>query len=232
MRLKKQAQSLHFTFFRCFVSLILLLILSGNQLAPVIPPLPPATKNARALSTGVAEMPEPTLQQRSQLTPDQAIAVALNDLQATASGAEVGTNDFRLSDMGPDGDPGYDTALLAVSYNSTDNEYLVVWQGDDDTLPLLNEEDEIFAQRLDAETGAEVGLNDFCLSDMGPDGDPDYDASSPAVAYDSTAGEYLVVWSGDDDTSGLTDDEFEIFGQRFTSVDFVYIYLPLVVRGN
>jgi hypothetical protein len=39
------------------------------------------------------------------------------------------------------------------------------------------------------------------------------------VAYNSVTNEHLVVWSGDDNTGTLVDNEFEIFGQRFSSVD-------------
>jgi hypothetical protein len=134
-----------------------------------------------------------------------------------ATGAEVGINDFRISDMGPDGNTDYDARYPAVAYNSTDNEYLVVWYGDDSTASLVLWEDEIFGQRINAATGAEVGTNDFRISDMGPDGDDSYDAYYPAVAYNSTDNEYLVVWEGDDNTAPLVDDEFEIFGQRINA---------------
>ena len=129
-----------------------------------------------------------------------------------ATGAEIG-GDFRLSDMGPDGNVFYSAVNPAVAYNNTNNHYLVVWWGDDDTVPLVGGEYEIFGQRVNAATGAEIG-GDFRLSDMGPDGNAAYDAHSPAVAYNNTNNQYLVVWQGDDDTGPLVDDEFEIFGQR------------------
>jgi hypothetical protein len=130
-----------------------------------------------------------------------------------ATGAEIGT-DLRLSDMGPDGSMYYDARDPAVAYNSANNEYFVVWASDDDTGSLVDEECEIFGQRVEAATGAEIGANDFRLSDMGPDGDATYDAWNPAVAYDSTDNEYLVVWEGEDDTGTLVSGEFEIYGQR------------------
>jgi hypothetical protein len=148
-----------------------------------------------------------------------------------ATGAEIGPNDFRLSDMGPDGDTDYGAGFLAVGYNSAEDEYLVVWQGDDDIPPLVDGEGEIFGQRVEGATGAEVGPNDFRLSDMGPDGDPAYGALFPAVAYNSAQGEYLVVWRGDDDAVPLVDDEFEVFGQRLRSGGYC-IYLPLVLRAD
>src|SRR5262245_1151572 len=137
---------------------------------------------------------------------------------SAATGAEVGANDFRISDMGPDGDTGFGAFDSAVTYNGTNNEYLVVWSGDDNTGPLAKDEFEVFGQRL-AATGAEVGENDFRLSDLGPDGDTRFGAGSPAVAYNRASNEYLVVWGGDDNTGQLANDESEIFGQRYAAPD-------------
>jgi hypothetical protein len=130
-----------------------------------------------------------------------------------ATGAEVGTDDQRISSMGPDGDSGYDARQPAVAYNSVNNEYLVVWEGDDDTLPLVNEDHEIYVQRIDAATGSEVGSDDERVSSMGAAGDPLYDAYFPTVTYNSTRNEYLVGWIGDDDATGV-DGEYDIFVQR------------------
>ena len=74
----------------------------------------------------------------------------------------------------------------------------------------------------------EIGANDFRLSDMGPDGNANYDADRPVVACNSTNNEYLVVWYGDDNTAPLVDGENEVFGQRFAPG--CRLYLPLVVR--
>jgi hypothetical protein len=131
------------------------------------------------------------------------------------TGTEIG-GDIRLSDMGPaDGNADYDAYNPAVAYNSSDNEYLVVWYGNDSIAPLADEL-EIYGQRVDGATGAEVGDNDFHLSDMGPDGDCAYWASSPDVAYNSSQNEYLVVWNGEDDV-GMAPGEYEIFGQRLNA---------------
>jgi hypothetical protein len=102
----------------------------------------------------------------------------------------------------------------AIVYNTQGNEYLVVWRGDDNTAPLVDDELEIFGQRLSAATGAAVGANDFRISDMGPDGDTLYAARRPAVAYLAQSNEYLVVWEGDDNTPPLVESESEIFGQH------------------
>ena len=125
---------------------------------------------------------------------------------------EIGANDFRISDMGPNGNFEYDAFDPSVAYNSTDNEYLVVWEGEGG----INSEFEIFGQRL-ASDGSEIGVNDFQISDMGPNGNTNYAAQEPFVVYNSTDNEYLVIWIGDDDTAPLVNDEFEVFGQRLAN---------------
>ncbi len=135
----------------------------------------------------------------------------------SSTGVEEGANDFRISDMGGIGEFTYVGGSPSVAYNDTDNHYLVVWHGDDNVGGLVDDEFEIFGQLLDAATGAETGINDFRISDMGDD--PVYDAQMPRVVYNSgAADDYLVVWSGDDNTSGLADEEWEIFGQ-FVAAD-------------
>ena len=134
----------------------------------------------------------------------------------SATGVEVGTNDFRISDMGPDGNASYNTYSPATVYNSADNEYLVVWDADDNSGSLVVNEFEIYGQRISA-TGVEVGTNDFRISNMGPDGNSNYDATDPSVAYNSIDNEYLVVWAGDDNSGSFVDNEFEIYCQRLSS---------------
>ena len=66
----------------------------------------------------------------------------------TAAGDGAGANDFRISDMGPDGNTAYDAFDSSVAYNPAANEYLVAWDGDDDSAPLVDDELEIFGRRL------------------------------------------------------------------------------------
>ncbi|MBT8114476.1 MAG: JDVT-CTERM domain-containing protein [Arenicella sp.] len=133
------------------------------------------------------------------------------------TGAETGTNDFRISAMGPPGNANYDATSPAVTWDLSADEYLVVWQGDDDTGMLVDDEFEIFGRRLDS-AGNEIGAAHIQLSDMGITGDINFGAFNPAVAYNITANEFLVVWSGDDDTGPLVNDEDEIFGQLFSAI--------------
>ncbi len=129
------------------------------------------------------------------------------------TGLEIGS-DFRISDMGPDGNASYDAFYPAVAFNISNNQYFIVWYADDDIGGLVNDEAEIFGQRLDASTGDEIGINDFRISDMGPDGNANFDAVYPGTVFNSIENEYYVIWQGDDNTDGLADNEVEIFGQR------------------
>ena len=101
----------------------------------------------------------------------------------------------------------------ASAYNRDDNEYLVVWEGNALSGAGLQTAREIYGQRINAATRAEVGA-DFRISNMADNG-KGLSASSPQVVYNSTAHEYLVVWNG----TGLIntpDKFFEIYGQRLS----------------
>lgn len=126
-----------------------------------------------------------------------------------ATGTEVGADDFRISDMGPDGVSFYDPKDPDVAYCAPSNRYLVVWWGRNDQPSLSFGENEVYGQLLDGATGAEVGRNDFRISSMGPDGTDNHHAWYPAVAYSDAAREFLVVWSGNDEIS-----TWKVFGQR------------------
>ncbi len=134
-----------------------------------------------------------------------------------ASGAALGENDFRISRMGPQNDPNFDAFNPAVNYNATENEFLVVWHGDDNTGLLVDDELEVFAQRLDGGTGVLLGPAPIRVSDSGNDGDILREASEPDVAWNRDRNEYLVVWTADDDLAGRPDGEFEIYGQLLTA---------------
>ncbi|KAA0233410.1 MAG: hypothetical protein EDR02_13700 [Actinobacteria bacterium] len=129
------------------------------------------------------------------------------------SGAEVGPDDFRISQMPAQDDP-FSATYPSVAYNTKLNEYLVVWQGDTYSGKAVDEY-EIFYQRVSA-TGSEIGM-DTRISNVGPDGDPKYDTGVPDLVYNASAGEYLVVFTADDNANGMKDDEYEILGQRLSA---------------
>ncbi|HQP44276.1 MAG TPA: hypothetical protein PLV66_11410 [Thermoanaerobaculales bacterium] len=125
---------------------------------------------------------------------------------------EIGSNDYRISDMGPNGDPAYDAFDAAVAYNSINNTYLVVWAGDDTTGGLVDEEYEIFGQILSAHD-TQLGYNDVRISSAGGTGSYNTRTFNPDVAFNSVYNEFLVVWSADNPEDGCVDNEFEIWGQ-------------------
>lgn len=124
------------------------------------------------------------------------------------AGAEV-SPEFRISDMGPDGDGSFSAEPPSVAWNSAQNEFLVAWPGDD----VLDGEREVYGQRLNAD-GAEIGENDFRVSHMGTDGDTNFAANRPSVAYNPNVNEFLLTWHGDDGTASSPNNHFEIFSQR------------------
>ncbi len=91
---------------------------------------------------------------------------------------EIRGYELRISDMGGTGNYYYNAFSPAVAFSSTDNEYLVVWDGDEADNGLIDEEFEIFGQRIDAATGAELGANDFRISDMGGTGNTSFEGEA------------------------------------------------------
>jgi len=130
-----------------------------------------------------------------------------------STGALVGATGFAISQMGSNpADGAYRGQHAAVAYDRENSSYLVVWEGDHDAASLVDEAFEIFGQRLWPD-GTLLGTPGFRISAMGADGDPDYDARRPDVAYHPQTQEYLVVWAGEDG-GALADEEYEIYGQR------------------
>jgi len=62
-------------------------------------------------------------------------------------GQKVG-EEIAVSDMGPDSVDTLTAQSAALTYNPDRFEYLVVWHGDDTVFLLINDEIEIFGQRL------------------------------------------------------------------------------------
>lgn len=154
------------------------------------------------------------------LSNDDVLGININETEVfgkiiNADTAAVVVDDFRISTMGPDGDGLFSVSLPAVTWNATDNEYAVVWQGEDDVGSLVQDEIEIFAQRID-DDGTVLLANDLRVSDMGTDGVTTFNAFSPAIVWNSQSNEYLVVWAGYDVSNGVGVVR-NIFGQRLAA---------------
>jgi hypothetical protein len=131
--------------------------------------------------------------------------------QVTKANLLIG-DPFRISQAST---AGADRAAASpdIAYNRDDNEYLVVWKANGLSGARLRMATEIFGQRINAATGAEIG-SDFRISNMS-DGGMDRHARSPQIVYNSVAREYLVVWQGSG-TITTPDQFFEIYGQRLS----------------
>jgi len=135
-----------------------------------------------------------------------------------ATGAEIGADDFQISSMGPIGSIDFGAlGFVDVAYNSKNGEYEAVWNGDHDQGGLIDDELEIFSQRIDAATGVLIGSMER-LSDLQGTGNISGRAGYVAIAYNPSAQAYLAVWEGDDDVPPLVDGETEILGQLLTDV--------------
>ncbi|MDX1444378.1 MAG: hypothetical protein R3270_11500, partial [Gammaproteobacteria bacterium] len=124
---------------------------------------------------------------------------------------------IRVSTMGDDSetDPAiraeYDAVAPELVYNPIAGQFLVAWQGDTNLNGLVNDENEIYVRGIN--TDGTMPNPQQRVSAMGPDGDAAFDANAPTLAVNADSGEYLVAWSGDDNTAPLVDEEFEIFGR-------------------
>lgn len=139
------------------------------------------------------------------------------------TGARVGSR-VRVSTMGNDSTTAagdrerFDALEPAVAVDPDSGNYLVVWQGDHDKAPLVDEETEIFGRILDS-TAKPAG-GQFRISVTGDDTETDAaaraarDAVEPDVGFNPVSGNFVVAWQSDDDRAGLASGENEIFARQ------------------
>lgn len=130
------------------------------------------------------------------------LMLALGLIGSVPAGAQEASDllggDFRIS--GPSA-TAWDIEP-AVAWNEATGEYLVVWE---DTRNLATRGRDIYGQRVSA-GGARVGP-EIRISDAAATSD-EFD---PAIAWNATADQYLVVWS---DYRGGPTRGYDIYGQR------------------
>jgi hypothetical protein len=114
-----------------------------------------------------------------------------------ADGSRIG-GDFRISGTKATGNDFYP----AVAWKGTSNEYLVVWS---DERNSATRGSDIYGRRVAAD-GSRIG-GDVRISGTNAI-DNEYD---PAMAWNGTAGEYLVVW---EDGRSVSTRGWDIFGRR------------------
>lgn len=122
----------------------------------------------------------------------------------TQDGSQIGPDD---AVVGGSAELNVDDAV-DVAYNATNLEYMVVFLAWPDA---TGEDEEVYGQRLNL-AGGEIGVNDFQISEMGPNGNISFDAAPPSVAWNSVLNQYLVGWHGNDGPP-LLNNEREVWGQ-------------------
>jgi hypothetical protein len=134
-------------------------------------------------------------------SPDKSFEVYGQRLNRT--GREIGT-DFRISYLTDLGKVNTNFTRVAsqaqVAWNSTNNDYLVIWRGMGETEDVVK--NEIYGQRLKA--NGELFGKSFRISHTTDQGS-NFHASAPAIAFDSRGNQYLVVWSGGFKTESQTE---------------------------
>ncbi len=123
--------------------------------------------------------------------------------------------DFRrqISEMGMTDD--FAAAWVAMSpqvaYEAVDDSFRVVWTSGHVLTGMAIGETEVFTTEVRANRH---GPGHDRISDLGPDGNRDFDANQAAIGTDGE-GRYLVAFDGNDDGEPLTHDSSAIFGQYF-----------------
>lgn len=132
-----------------------------------------------------------------------------------ATGDPVGDR-VRISDFGPEDNTLHIASLPRAVYNPIAQEYLAAWLGYRISIPMRGgsakgggaDDSNVFVQRLDAATLAELGSDDFRINANGNTGHRD--SLGLAIAHNADEDEYLVVWSA---TTAVAADH-RIVGQR------------------
>lgn len=139
----------------------------------------------------------------------------------SSSGVLTGTP-IQLSFAGIDGDGEETGSYSSVSYNNLNDQILVTFQSEEPGSSAYD----IFATTLDASNYTHLETQSR-VSDMGnTNGDNSFTAQKPKQAFNTTTGNFLIVWEGDDNIPG--DGEDEVFGQLWRSPPIAEID----IKGN
>ena len=121
-----------------------------------------------------------------------------------------GKGDFRISQMSESATGGSRSAGSPdVIYNSSNNEYFIVFQARGLTDESQNGVSGIYGQRIDGAKLLEIGPQDFPITNTAGAGTQ---ATKPRVAYNNLDQEYLVLWRGA--RAGAPN---EFFGRRLSA---------------
>ena len=135
-----------------------------------------------------------------------------------AGGAQVGSDDFQLTSLG-DGSADYDAnrshGQVAIAFNDVDDEFLVVWAGDDNKDGRPDDGIDVSGQLVSATSRAEIGPDDFRITAVGDAGFNH--AEYPRVAWSAAQVRYLVVMQVANTGDGLAQGEEEMAYRAVTA---------------
>ncbi|MEL6718616.1 MAG: hypothetical protein AAFP82_07860, partial [Bacteroidota bacterium] len=138
-----------------------------------------------------------------------------------ADGNEIGTNDFRISFMGDENETDsekrkkLDANFPDVVYNPTNDEYMVIWHGDD-----VDNDFEVWGQRLRGINGVAIDTN-YQISYVDDTNIPPLVVNiKPSICWNSQLNEYLVTWHGGSFIENSSND-YQIYGQLVDSTGFL-----------
>ena len=122
------------------------------EISRSVPPVPTTTSTTRLGEADVAYNPTDNQYlvgwQGDDLDKKDEIFVRLVNANGTFAGAQV-----KVSNHVP-GDDDYDAHNAAIVHNPAENQFLVVWQSDDNTGALVNNEIEVYGQLLSPSAAA------------------------------------------------------------------------------
>jgi hypothetical protein len=130
----------------------------------------------------------------------------------STDGSPIGPDRFRISHVSDTNLTSGNAKPPSVAYDPINDRYLVAWTGNPDIGSMAPDENEVFAQ-LVSSGGSLLAPADLRISHVGPDGSGNFFAVRPSIVFNRFTGQYLLDWSGDNDTEGGVDNESEIWGQ-------------------
>ena len=132
-----------------------------------------------------------------------------------SDGSLLATVGLRISHVGPDGSGSFFAVRPSIAFNRFTGQYLLDWSGDNNTEGGVDNESEIWGQRVAAD-GTDVGPSDFRISHNGPDGDTNFAAGRPNLAFNPVSCQSMTVWHTGNlaNMSGLGGDteKINVFG--------------------
>jgi hypothetical protein len=130
-----------------------------------------------------------------------------------ADGSLLAPADIQISHMGPDGTKTFSPFRPRIAFNQFTRQYLLDWSGDSNTEGAVDNESEIWGQAVAAD-GNPTGPSNFRISHNGPDGDINFAAGRPDIAFNAVSCNYLTVWHTGNlaNSFGKDTEKINIFG--------------------